>query len=285
MQGVQARSAPFRDRSDGRGVSSRSRVTVLGDACHPMTCFKGQGANQALADAAISAAMASRRNDVPKARRVAARGAAGRSHGRVAMIGGCSASPSALDGGAPPHARVDDSAARAAAKGGASRRRAVLRVARRWRPAAATIGARPPSPPPSLDCIPASIDRRPPSSRRSSRSDGASSTRGPRHHNLTLKPRRRYNTATQRVRTRPGPAAAGSAREGLRRRRQTRRSTRRAAPPSGDPRKARPVAFLPRENERRARAERVRGSRSPVDAAGEALFEPHAPAQTRPHWC
>lgn len=30
---------------------SGSLVTVLGDACHPMTMFKGQGANQALADA------------------------------------------------------------------------------------------------------------------------------------------------------------------------------------------------------------------------------------------
>ena len=36
-------------------ASKRSRVTVLGDACHPMTCFKGQGANQALADAPLLA--------------------------------------------------------------------------------------------------------------------------------------------------------------------------------------------------------------------------------------
>lgn len=31
--------------------NTASRITVLGDACHPMTCFKGQGANQALSDA------------------------------------------------------------------------------------------------------------------------------------------------------------------------------------------------------------------------------------------
>ena len=33
-----------------------SRVTVLGDACHPMAMFKGQGANQALEDAPLLAA-------------------------------------------------------------------------------------------------------------------------------------------------------------------------------------------------------------------------------------
>ena len=49
-------SAPFRDRDQmAVASSSRSRVTVLGDACHPMTCFKGQGANQALADAVLLA--------------------------------------------------------------------------------------------------------------------------------------------------------------------------------------------------------------------------------------
>ena len=63
-------SAPFRDRDQMVvASSSRSRVTVLGDACHPMTCFKGQGANQALADAVLLARRVAEANDMPKALR------------------------------------------------------------------------------------------------------------------------------------------------------------------------------------------------------------------------
>ena len=49
-------SAPLYDR-DAMDVDAkcRSRATVLGDACHPMTCFKGAGANNALADAPLLA--------------------------------------------------------------------------------------------------------------------------------------------------------------------------------------------------------------------------------------
>lgn len=38
-------------------TASTHRVTVLGDACHPMSMFKGQGANQALEDAPALTAM------------------------------------------------------------------------------------------------------------------------------------------------------------------------------------------------------------------------------------
>ena len=38
-----------------RKKECRSRLTVIGDACHPMSMFKGQGANQALQDAVLLA--------------------------------------------------------------------------------------------------------------------------------------------------------------------------------------------------------------------------------------
>jgi 2-polyprenyl-6-methoxyphenol hydroxylase-like FAD-dependent oxidoreductase len=42
-------------RGKEQSLSGAGRVTVLGDACHPMSMFKGQGANQALEDSVLLA--------------------------------------------------------------------------------------------------------------------------------------------------------------------------------------------------------------------------------------
>ena len=106
-------SAPFRDRDQmAVASSSRSRVTVLGDACHPMTCFKGQGANQALADAVLLARRIAAANDVPKALRRFEREMVQRAGPRAAASR-CAArllhSPRGLAADLPSFARVDDS--------------------------------------------------------------------------------------------------------------------------------------------------------------------------------
>jgi salicylate hydroxylase len=108
-------SAPFRDRDQMVVASvSKSRVTVLGDACHPMTCFKGQGANQALADAVLLARRVAEANDMPKALRRFEREMVQRAGPRAAASR-CAArllhSPSALTAELPSFARVGDSTA------------------------------------------------------------------------------------------------------------------------------------------------------------------------------
>ena len=108
-------SAPFRDRDQMVVASgSRSRVTVLGDACHPMTCFKGQGANQALADAVLLARRVAEANDMPKALRRFEREMVQRAGPRAAASR-CAArllhSPQGLTAELPSFARVDDSTA------------------------------------------------------------------------------------------------------------------------------------------------------------------------------
>ena len=106
-------SAPFRDRDQmAVASSSRSRVTVLGDACHPMTCFKGQGANQALADAVLLARRVAEANDVPKALRRFEREMVQRAGPRAAASRGAARllhSPRGLTADLPSFARVDDS--------------------------------------------------------------------------------------------------------------------------------------------------------------------------------
>eukprot|EP01033_Poteriospumella_lacustris_P023107 gene23107-17496_t len=48
-------------RGNDQSQMGAGRVTVLGDACHPMSMFKGQGANQALEDAVLLASKLSQR--------------------------------------------------------------------------------------------------------------------------------------------------------------------------------------------------------------------------------
>ena len=94
--------------------ASRSRVTVLGDACHPMTCFKGAGANSALADAPLLArCLGARGRDVAKKLRVFEREMVARAGPRAAASREAAAilhSGAALTHELPSFARVDDGA-------------------------------------------------------------------------------------------------------------------------------------------------------------------------------
>ena len=105
-------AAPFRDRGAmAVEAASRSRVTVLGDACHPMTCFKGQGANQALADAALLARRLAERGDVPKTLRRFEREMVQRAGPRAAASHQAAVllhSPAALTADLPSFARVGE---------------------------------------------------------------------------------------------------------------------------------------------------------------------------------
>ena len=95
-------------------AASRSRVTVLGDACHPMTCFKGAGANSALADAPLLArCLGARGRDVAKKLRVFEREMVARAGPRAAASREAAAilhSGAALTHELPSFARVDDGA-------------------------------------------------------------------------------------------------------------------------------------------------------------------------------
>ncbi|KAJ8604923.1 hypothetical protein CTAYLR_004331 [Chrysophaeum taylorii] len=62
-------ASPLFDRDPVFDPRTASRVTVLGDAAHPMTCFKGQGANQALADAVTLGRCLSQKLTPPSLRR------------------------------------------------------------------------------------------------------------------------------------------------------------------------------------------------------------------------
>ncbi len=57
LEGVWGTALLDRDARRLRNKQQASRVTVAGDACHPMSMFKGQGCNQALQDGPLLAKM------------------------------------------------------------------------------------------------------------------------------------------------------------------------------------------------------------------------------------